>query len=84
MGLSDPRRIEPHEADAWSETEMNDVTHCGTCGRGKPMSSAVFGVGGEDVRWMMWTCGHTSRSVGHLDHDANAGHAALEEATADA
>ena len=84
MGLSDSTEIEPHEADAWSDTLMHDVTHCGTCGQGKPMSSAVFGVGGDDVRWMMWTCGHTARSVGNLNPETSAEGAVLQEAAADA
>jgi hypothetical protein len=42
------------EGDALKIVEEN----CSICGVGGPLSSGVYGLGAERVRWAMWTCGH--------------------------
>jgi hypothetical protein len=37
--------------------------NCSFCGVGGPLSSGVYGLGAERVRWAMWTCGHLWRSA---------------------
>jgi hypothetical protein len=43
---------------------MIDDNECPTCRRGHAFSDAVFHEGERQIRWTMWTCGHSARMVG--------------------
>jgi hypothetical protein len=46
---------------------MIDDNECPTCGRGHAFSDARFNEGKRQIRWTMWSCGHSARMVGETE-----------------